>query len=56
VECKRMDAPKLTPSMRTAMQDLELHKLIVVYPGSQSYSLAKEITVMPLTQAVSGKI
>jgi hypothetical protein len=56
VECKRMDAPKLTPSMRTAMQDLELNKLIVVYPGSQSYSLAKEITVMPLTQAVSGKI
>jgi hypothetical protein len=24
VECKRMDAPKLTPSMRTAMQDLNL--------------------------------
>jgi len=56
VECKRMDAPKLTPSMRTAMQDLELDKLIVVYPGSQPYSLAKGITVMPLTQAVSGKI
>jgi hypothetical protein len=56
VECKRMDAPKLTPSMRTAIQDLELDKLIVVYPGSQPYSLAKGITVMPLTQAVSGKI
>ncbi len=56
VECKRMDAPKLTPSMRTAMQDLELDKLIVVYPGSQSYSLGKGVTVMPLSQAVSGKI
>ena len=56
VECKRMDAPKLTPSMRTAMQDLELDKLIVVYPGSQTYPLGKGITVMPLTQAVSRKI
>lgn len=56
VECKRMDAPKLTPSMRTSMQDLELDKLIVVYPGLQSYPLAKGITVMPLTQALSGKI
>ena len=53
VECKRMDAPKLTPSMRTAMQDLGLDKLIVVYPGSQPYSLAEGITVMPLVQVVT---
>lgn len=50
VECKRLDAPKLTPSMRTAMQDLALHELIVIYPGSQRYSLGEGITVMPLTQ------
>jgi predicted AAA+ superfamily ATPase len=56
VECKRMDAPKLTSSMRTAMQDLELDKMVVVYPGSQSYSLAEAITAAPLTQVVSGKI
>ncbi|MBI5963206.1 MAG: ATP-binding protein [Chloroflexi bacterium] len=54
VECKRMDAPKLTPSMRTAMVDLELDKLVVVYPGAQSYSLAKEITVLPLAKIVTG--
>jgi predicted AAA+ superfamily ATPase len=53
VECKRMDAPRLTPSMRTAMQDLGLDKLIVVYPGSQPYSLAEGITVAPLVQVVS---
>ena len=52
VECKRMDAPKLTLSMRTAMQDLGLDKLIVVYPGSQPYALSEGITVMPLTQIV----
>jgi predicted AAA+ superfamily ATPase len=54
VECKRMDAPKLTPSMRTAMQDLGLDKLIVVYPGSQPYLLAEGITVVPLTQIITG--
>lgn len=52
VECKRMDAPKLTPSMRTAMVDLELEKLIVVYPGSQPYSLADGISVLPLKNIV----
>jgi len=52
VECKRMDAPKLTPSMRTAMTDLELGKLVVIYPGSQSYSLADGITVLPLVKTI----
>lgn len=52
VECKRKDAPKLTPSMRTAMRDLELDKLVVVYPGSQPYSLAEGIDVMPLAKAI----
>lgn len=50
VECKRMDAPKLTLSMRTAMQDLELDKLLVIYPGSQIYSLAEGTTVVPLAR------
>lgn len=52
VECKRMDAPKLTPSMRTAMVDLQLEKLVVVYPGSQPYSLTEGINVLPLAKAV----
>jgi predicted AAA+ superfamily ATPase len=52
VECKRMDAPKLTPSMRTAMKDLELDRLIVVYPGVQSYSLAEKTTVLPLARVI----
>ena len=53
VECKRMDAPKLTPSIRTAMVDLELDKLVVVYPGTQSYSLAEGVTVLPLVKIVT---
>jgi len=53
IECKRMDAPKITPSMRTAMTDLNLDKLVVVYPGAQPYSLAEGISVLPLTKAVT---
>jgi predicted AAA+ superfamily ATPase len=56
VECKRMDAPKLTPAMRSAMQDLGLHRLIVVYPGSQPYSLAEGVTVMPLAQIATAYV
>ncbi|MDO9130594.1 MAG: hypothetical protein Q7U34_12085 [Anaerolineales bacterium] len=50
VECKRMDAPKLTASMRTAMQDLDLDRLIVLYPGPHPYPLAERVSVMPLAE------
>ena len=50
VECKRMDAPRLTPSMSIAARDLKLTRLIVLYPGPHSYSLAKNIQVVPLTR------
>ncbi|PWB56272.1 MAG: hypothetical protein C3F13_01660 [Anaerolineales bacterium] len=48
VECKRKDAPYLTPSMKIAMEDLQLDKLIVVYPGEKKYPLADQIEVVPL--------
>ena len=48
VECKRVDAPTLTPSMRIAMADLKLDELYVVYPGDQRYPLSKGVGAMPL--------
>ena len=36
VECKRMDAPRLTPSMRIAVQDLQLNYLAGILPWSPS--------------------
>lgn len=48
IECKRVDAPRLTPSMRAALKDLELTKLMVIYPGSRQYSLESNIQVVPL--------
>jgi uncharacterized protein len=49
VECKRMDAPRLTPSMRIALHDLRLSKLLVIYPGLKPYQLADHIQVVPFT-------
>lgn len=49
VEIKRADAPRLTPSMRIAMTDLGLERLIVVYPGEQRYSLTEKVDVLPLS-------
>lgn len=54
VECKRMDAPGITPSMRNAMEDLKLEQLAVVYPGSKRYSLGNRINVVPLAMVAEG--
>jgi hypothetical protein len=48
VEIKRADAPRLTPSMRTALGDLRLDRLVVVYPGERRYALAERVEVVPL--------
>jgi hypothetical protein len=54
VEVKYADAPRLTPSMKSALDDLELDHLWVLYPGDRSYPLAENITVLPLAQLVKG--
>jgi predicted AAA+ superfamily ATPase len=50
VECKRTDAPTLTPSMRIALSDLKLDHLYVAYPGTKAYKLARNVEVMPLAK------
>jgi predicted AAA+ superfamily ATPase len=52
IECKRMDAPTLTPSMRIALADLKLDRLLVVYPGPHRYVLADRVAVVPLAELV----
>lgn len=47
VEIKRVDAPRLTPSMRTALTELSLDRLWVLYPGERRYLLANDIEVLP---------
>ena len=43
VECKRMDAPRLTASMQIALADLALDHLTVIYPGDRPYPLADRV-------------
>jgi hypothetical protein len=52
IECKRMDAPVLTPFMRIALADLKLDELHVVYPGERRYPLADKVAVIPLAEFV----
>jgi len=54
VECKRVDAPRLTPSMRIALKDLHLERLAVVYPGPDRYAIAEQVEAVPLTSAITG--
>ena len=52
IECKRADAPTLTPSMRIALADLKLDQLRVLYPGNRRYPLANKVEVLPLAELV----
>jgi len=52
VEIKRADAPSLTTSMRIALQDLRLDRLLVIYPGDKPYRLAPIVDVVPATSVV----
>lgn len=47
-EIKYSDAPGRTRSMRSALGDLGLEHLWVIYPGSESYSLGNRVSVCPL--------
>ena len=48
VEFKRADAPRVTPSMRIAMTELQLDALYVVYPGLHRYPLEAGMEAVPL--------
>jgi predicted AAA+ superfamily ATPase len=53
LECKRADAPKMTPSMKIALEDLKLEHIAVIYPGKHRYALNNKVTVVPF-DAISG--
>jgi predicted AAA+ superfamily ATPase len=54
VECKRTDAPRLTPSMRNALADLGLERIVVIYPGNRRYSLSDQVEAVPLAELGGG--
>lgn len=50
-EFKYADAPALTSSMVSAVADLRLDSLTVVYPGTRRYPLADAVEVVPIGEA-----
>lgn len=53
-EFKYTDAPKVTKSMRIALEDLKLDHLGIFYPGDQIFPLDEKITVFGLETIASG--
>jgi predicted AAA+ superfamily ATPase len=54
VEFKYADAPGITSSIKNAIDDLRLEHLWIVYPGSDGYQPADNISVTPL-RYISGE-
>ncbi len=54
VECKRTDAPGMTPSIRIALEDLGLERVAIIYPGNKRFSLSKKVEAVPLEELGQG--
>ncbi len=50
IEIKFSETPTITRSMRSAIDELKLSHLWVIYPGEHSYPVTEQITVWPLQQ------
>jgi hypothetical protein len=50
IEIKFSEAPSVTLSMRTAIEDLSLKQLWIVYPGKHAQDVDKQISLLPITE------
>lgn len=50
IECKRADAPRITRSIRSTIEDLGLEQVFVIYPGTRRYPMADSVEAVPLAQ------
>lgn len=53
IEFKHADAPGLTRSMGSALSDLDLERITVIYPGDTDYSVHEKVRVVSLKHAAS---
>ena len=56
VECKRRDAPGMTPSIRIALEDLKLDAVAVIYPGRRRFTIAPGVEAVPLSDVAVGAL
>lgn len=52
-EVKRTMAPKVTPSMRTALADLRLKRLDMIHAGNETFPLPKQIRAVALSRVIT---
>ena len=48
IECKRCDSPRMTPSIRHALVDLELDRVMILYPGEKRFDLHEKVSAVPV--------
>lgn len=51
-EIKLSSAPRLSPSMKTALRDLGLRRIDVIHAGKETYPLAEDVHAVPLQEVV----
>jgi len=55
IEVKRTAQPRLTPSIRSALEDLDLDRVVVIHAGEHRFQLAAKVEAVPATEVlVSG--
>jgi len=55
-EFKHTDSPKMTRSMKIAMEDLKLDELTMIYSGSKSFGISDKVRVVGLEAYLSGAV
>ncbi len=55
-EIKLNQAPSMTRSMHSALEDLHLDELFVIYPGTKTYPIAPQVTAVPVWQLILDSI
>jgi hypothetical protein len=55
IECKRTDTPRLTPSIRIALDDLGLDRVVVIYPGTKRFPISRQVEAFPLRIIADGQ-
>ncbi|MDH4100738.1 MAG: ATP-binding protein [Nitrospirota bacterium] len=56
IECKRTDTPSMTPSIRIALEDLGLERVIIIYPGLKRFLIAEGVEAVPLRDIAAGNV
>ena len=55
IECKRTDIPRMTPSIRIALEDLGLEQVAIIYPGRKHFRIAPGVEAVPLSSLGTGE-